>query len=163
IDWTLLFFLSGVFLVSDLTSRSGIITFIFDPIISASSNLDPVSLLLFIGYFFGLATSFIENLPLLLLIQPVITGVAANPGFIVPQIGEYLSWWTILASVGITDSLMLVSSVKGIFLLSLLSNEGRKVGFVSYLKFGTLITFVQLFLMSIYIFFLFIILPLVVH
>ena len=96
----------------------------------------------------GALTSIIENIPLIFLLRPVIDLLSNNTD---PRI----VWWTILAVVNITDSVILISSVKGIYIMEMSHREGIPITFMEYFRYGLSITGIHLIAMALYVFVLF--------
>ena len=145
IDWDLVFFFGGFFIISSLIEKSNLMSMIVIPINKVVES-SPLTGLIVIGWFYSIATAFIENLPFIIFSQPLLVAISADP-----TLGSQIVWWTVLASVNISDSLMLVSSVKGLYLLEVLEKRGNKINFISFFKYGGTITFIQLIFMSFYI------------
>ena len=145
IDWDLVFFFGGFFIISTLIEKSNLMSMIVIPI-NQVVELSPLTGLIIIGWIYTIATAFIENLPFIIFSQPLLTTISTDP-----TLTSQLVWWTVLASVNISDSLMLVSSVKGIYILETLEKRGTKVSFFNFSKYGIIITFIQLIFMNLYI------------
>lgn len=144
IDWPMLSFLVGIFIMSGLIQLTEIPLLLNDPIITLV-NFSPTMGVVGFTWILGLLTSIIENIPLIFLLRPLIDLISlATESRVV--------WWAILAVVNITDSVILISSVKGIYILEMTNKEGLKIRFLEYARYGILVTAIHLIGMAVYVF-----------
>ncbi|NHJ02621.1 MAG: hypothetical protein EAX86_10825 [Candidatus Heimdallarchaeota archaeon] len=147
IDWPMLFFLSGIFIMSGLIQITNIPLILNEPVLNLTA-LSPFLGIIGFSWTLGLLTAIIENIPLIFLLRPLIDLISTqitNP---------LVVWWAILAAVNITDSVVLISSVKGIFILEMTKRQGMRIGFLEYFRYGGFITLFHLFGMALYVAFL---------
>ena len=143
IDWKLLFFLSGIFIISGLINASQIMILAFQPFIKFTDQMPSIGIVSIV-WILGIITIAVENLPMIYLFQPALVGLPHQTAL----------WWGILVSTHLTDSVLLISSVKGVILIDMLKKEGVFVNFFSYLKYGLSITIIHYILFTIYVLFL---------
>ncbi|WP_455139527.1 SLC13 family permease [Candidatus Hodarchaeum mangrovi] len=146
IDWSMIFFLTGVFIISGLIQDTNIAILLQTPM-EDLFHFSPFFGILGFSYILGLLTSIIENIPLIFLLRPLIDLISQ-------KIDPRIIWWSILAVVNITDSLFLISSVKGIYIMENAAKHGMALKFTDFLKYGVIITMIHLISMAFYIFFL---------
>jgi Na+/H+ antiporter NhaD/arsenite permease-like protein len=145
----MLFFLTGIFIMSGLIQLTGLPLLLNEPtlqLIEISPELGIVGF----SWLLGALTSIIENIPLIFLLRPLIDLISLSTD-------SHIVWWAILAVVNITDSVVLISSVKGIYIMEMSKREGIPITFMEYLRYGFVITAVHLAGMAIYIIILFLI------
>ncbi|MFX0170808.1 MAG: SLC13 family permease [Candidatus Hodarchaeota archaeon] len=147
IDWPMLFFLCGIFIMSGLIQMTGLQLLLNEPVISLL-ELSPITGIVGFTWILGAFTSIIENIPLIFLLRPLIDLISA-------QTDSHLVWWAILAVVNITDSVVLISSVKGIYIMEMTNRKGMRISFIEYLRYGLIVTIIHLVGMAGYIFVLF--------
>ncbi|MFX0182718.1 MAG: SLC13 family permease [Candidatus Hodarchaeota archaeon] len=147
IDWPMLFFLCGIFIMSGLIQMTGLQLLLNEPVISLL-EFSPVIGIVGFSWILGAFTSIIENIPLIFLLRPLIDLIST-------QTNSHLVWWAILAVVNITDSVILISSVKGIYIMEMTNREGMRISFVEYFRYGVTVTLIHLLGMACYIFLLF--------
>ena len=146
IDWPMIFFLTGIFIMSGLIQLTEIPLLLNDPIKELLEFSPQLGLISF-SWILGAMTGIIENIPLIFLLRPLIDLISAT---LEPKI----AWWSILAVVNITDSVILISSVKGIYIMEMSRREGIPITFSEYIRFGLVITISHLIGMAGYIIFL---------
>lgn len=130
VDWTLLLFFAGLFIVMNAVEKSGITSAIFNYIgrhlsggeLSQIVNLSVGSLVL---------SNILSNVPAVVLISKVFGGVA-NPK---------LFWLTLAMSSTLAGNLTIIGSVANIIVFESVRGE-VKVGFLEYLKVGLPLTIV---------------------
>jgi Na+/H+ antiporter NhaD/arsenite permease-like protein len=115
-----------------------------EPILNLIQFSPEIGIITFSGIL-GALTSIIENIPLIFLTRPIIDLMSRYTD---PRI----VWWSILAVVNITDSVILISSVKGIYILEMSNREGISITFMDYIRYGLTITGIHLGAMAIYVF-----------
>jgi len=147
IDWSMIFFLAGIFIISGLIQSTNLAILLQTPT-EELIRFSPFWGVLGFSYILGLLTSIIENIPLIFLLRPLIDLISQ-------QIDPRIIWWSILAVVNITDSLLLISSVKGIYIMENAAKHGMGLKFTDFLRYGVSITLIHLISMAFYIFFLF--------
>ncbi len=147
VDWPMLFFLTGIFIMSGLIQLTELPLLLEAPILQLLQISPEIGIVTFSGVL-GALTSIIENIPLIFLLRPVIDLLSTNTD---PRI----VWWTILAVVNITDSVILISSVKGIYIMEMSNREGVSISFMDYIRYGLTITGIHLSAMAVYVFVLF--------
>lgn len=133
VDWTLLVFFCGLFVVVAGLERTGFVERVWTEArprldLSTTSGLDLFAVLIVIG------SNLVSNVPLVLLTGPYLEGLGAPP---------VLAWGALAFVSTIAGNLTLIGSVANIIVA-----EGAKehytLGFVEYLKFGLVSTLLVL-------------------
>ncbi len=150
IDLPMLFFLNGIFIMSGVIQLTGLFL-IFNPLIEQLLTSSPFLGIATLSNLIGLMSSVVENVSMLALTRPLIDTASIY--------NARLVWWTVLATVSINDSLLLISSVKGLYILEAARKEGIKIKFWEYTKYGVLITVIQLIGAMLYLALLLLIIP----
>ncbi|MHA1946128.1 MAG: SLC13 family permease [Candidatus Hodarchaeales archaeon] len=143
VDWPMLFFLTGIFIMSGLIQLTELPLLLNEPILELI-NISPELGIIGFSWVLGALTSIIENIPLIFLLRPLIDAISLSTN-------SHIVWWAILAVVNITDSVVLISSVKGIYIMEMSKREGIPITFMEYLRYGFIITGTHLAGMAIYI------------
>ncbi|MHA1542116.1 MAG: SLC13 family permease [Candidatus Hodarchaeales archaeon] len=149
VDWPMLFFLTGIFIMSGLIQLTGLPLLLNEPTLELI-EISPELGIIGFSWVLGALTSIIENIPLIFLLRPLIDAISLSTN-------SHIVWWAILAVVNITDSVVLISSVKGIYIMEMSKREGIPITFMEYLRYGFIITGTHLAGMAIYIIVLFLI------
>ncbi len=144
VDWPMLFFLTGIFIMSGLIQLTELPLLLEEPTLNLMQFSPEIGVVTFSGIL-GALTSIIENIPLIFLLRPIIDLMSSNTD---PRI----VWWAILAVVNITDSVILISSVKGIYIMEMSNREGVSITFMGYIRYGLTITGIHLGAMALYVF-----------
>ncbi|MCK4849198.1 MAG: hypothetical protein KAT16_09245 [Candidatus Heimdallarchaeota archaeon] len=143
IDWPMLFFLTGIFIMSGLIQLTELPLLLNEPTLELI-EISPSLGIIGFSWILGALTSIIENIPLIFLLRPLIDLISLTTD-------SHIVWWAILAVVNITDSVILISSVKGIYIMEMSRREGIPITFMEYLRYGFVITGTHLIGMAIYI------------
>lgn len=129
IDWSLLIFFSGLFIITGAIESSGLSTRLFtlaEPLARQGiSALAGVAVVL---------SNLVSNVPAVMLFRPVI------PNFPDPQ----LSWLTLAMATTLAGNLTLLGSVANLIVAESASDRGVKLTFTEYLKAGVPITLLTL-------------------
>lgn len=143
VDWKLLFYLTGIFIISGLIATSNLITITFSPVVEFTEQMPSIGILV-VTWVLGFLTIIIEDLPIVFVFQPTLITLPHQTAL----------WWGVLTATHLTDSIFTISSVNGIVLTDMLKKEGNNISFIAYFKYGISITIIQYIFYSIYVIFL---------
>jgi len=122
IDWSLLVFFSGLFVVTGAIEHSGLSARLFGllrPYADAGAgSLTVVSLIL---------SNIVSNVPAVMLFRPVVPGLA----------DPHQAWLTLAMATTLAGNLTLLGSVANLIVAETARRRGVHLGFVEYLKAGT--------------------------
>jgi len=134
VDWTLLLFFAGLFIVMKGIEKSGVITSIFNYVryYFADGKLRQI-----VNLSLGSTaiSNIVSNVPAVILFSHFFTNLANSK----------LAWFTLAMSSTLAGNLTIIGSVANIIVFESARDEAR-VGFFEYLKVGLPLTFVTLFL-----------------
>ena len=136
-------FPAGIFIMSGLIQLTELPLLLNKPTLQLIEASPGLGIIIF-SWVLGALTSIIENIPLIFLLRPLIDLISLTTD-------SHIVWWAILAVVNITDSVVLISSVKGIYIMEMSRREGIPITFMEYLRYGFVITAAHLVGMAIYI------------
>jgi Na+/H+ antiporter NhaD/arsenite permease-like protein len=129
VDWTLLVFFSGLFIVTGALETSGLSDALFEAMLPLVSGgvlaLTGVSVVL---------SNLISNVPAVLLFRPVIADLPD------PQ----HSWLVLAMATTLAGNLTILGSVANLIVAEIARRSGEPVGFGEYLKAGVPITLLTL-------------------
>ncbi len=129
IDWSLLIFFSGLFIVTGALEQTHIVDQLFAlirPVISA--GIGPLAIIA------ALLSNLISNVPAVLLLRSI-----------VPQLGNPVqAWLTLAMSSTLAGNLTLLGSVANLIIAETARAQGVKVSFREYLRAGVPITLVTI-------------------
>ena len=130
VDWTLLVFFSGLFIVTGALDTSGISRYLFNifgPLAeSGIVSLTAIAVVL---------SNLISNVPAVLLFRPVIP--------LLPDPGE--SWLVLAMATTLAGNLTLLGSVANLIVAEIAGSVGVRIRFGEYLRAGVPITLLSLF------------------
>ncbi|HAE58397.1 MAG TPA: anion transporter, partial [Anaerolineae bacterium] len=129
LDWSLLIFFSGLFIVTGAIHTSGLADGLFK-IASPLADRGVAALSLVAA----LLSNLVSNVPAVLLFRPII------PGFANPE----QAWLTLAMSTTFAGNLTLLGSVANLIVAESARNRGVHLTFMEYLKPGVAITLVTL-------------------
>lgn len=131
IDWSLLVFFCGLFVVTGAIEHSGLSARLFGvlrPYADAGTgSLTVVSLIL---------SNIVSNVPAVMLFRPVVPGLA----------DPHQAWLTLAMATTLAGNLTLLGSVANLIVAETARRRGVHLGFVEYLKAGTPIALLTLLL-----------------
>lgn len=131
IDWSLLVFFSGLFVVTGAIEHSGLSARLFEllrPYADAGAgSLTVVSLIL---------SNIVSNVPAVMLFRPVVPGLA----------DPHQAWLTLAMATTLAGNLTLLGSVANLIVAETARRRGVHLGFVEYLKAGTPVAILTLLL-----------------
>jgi Na+/H+ antiporter NhaD/arsenite permease-like protein len=128
VDWSILLFFAGLFVVIKGASRTGVLEHLFDSAAPLFGESAPRQLVTF-GLFSQLASNLFSNVPYVLIAR-----------HFVPRLAQPEYQWTGLAMCStLAGNLTIVGSVANLIVLELAGPDGH-VGFFRFLRYGAVIT-----------------------
>lgn len=132
IDWSLLLFFSGLFIVMKAVEKSGITSAIFNYVKQYLTAIKSIQILnLSIGT--TIISNIVSNVPAVILFSHIFTGVA----------GSKILWLTLAMSSTLAGNLTIIGSVANIIVFES-ARDRVKVSFFEYLKVGLPLTLITL-------------------
>jgi Na+/H+ antiporter NhaD/arsenite permease-like protein len=128
IDWSLLVFFSGLFVVTAAAERLGVTEAVFGWLLRAGTSVAELSAVA------AVVSNLVSNVPAVLLLRPVVEGLAR------PEIG----WLTLAMATTLAGNLTLLGSVANLIVAESAGRAGVRLSFGEYLKAGVPITLLTL-------------------
>ncbi|MCE5251710.1 ArsB/NhaD family transporter [bacterium] len=148
IEWITIFFFTGLFIMVGALEELKIIEFLGDRIIAASGNNINAAVFSII-WGSGILSGFIDNIPFVATMIPLIKVLNANYG---ASIGHVL-WWSLSAGACLGGNLTLVGATANVISAGIAQKNGFKITFLEFTRYGIVYTLVSLIVTSIYIYF----------
>jgi len=145
IEWDSLLFFSALFVQVGALEKVGFLTMITDFIAGFSGNF--VALLLIIVWGIGLASAFINNIPFVALMIPVIYDLQAK---LTGQPDLDLLWWALALGACLGGNATIIGSSSGLLAVDMAKKSGVKVSFMDFAKVGFPVTIISLAVSSVY-------------
>jgi Na+/H+ antiporter NhaD/arsenite permease-like protein len=125
VDWVLLLFFAGLFIVIGGAHKAGVLDLFTDRVIATPDMSSIVS----ISLISTLVSQVVSNVPLTMLLLPTLKAVP----------GDAL-WITLAAGSTLGGNLTIIGAVANIIVVEGASREGVNIGFVEFLKVGAMVT-----------------------
>jgi len=145
VEWDSLLFFAGLFIQVGALEKVGALSMIANFIASFSGNY--VVLLMVIVWGIGLASSFINNIPLIALMIPVIFDIQSK---LQGQPHLDLLWWALALGGCLGGNGTIIGSSSGILAIDAAKKYGIKISFMDFFKVGMPVTLISLTVASIY-------------
>jgi Na+/H+ antiporter NhaD/arsenite permease-like protein len=156
VEWVTIFFFAGLFvLVGGLVDVGIIKTFAVWTLNVTGGNLTLTSFAIL--WAAGAGSSFVDNIPLVATMIPLINAMGENPA-----LAEHLRtlWWSLALGACLGGNGTLIASSANLVVASVAVREGTPISFVEFLKISVPVTVMSLVLAMLYVFFFFILLGL---
>ncbi len=125
IDWVLLLFFAGLFIVIEGAHKTGL----FDVFIEDITFKPSVSGIVLVSLVSTAISQMVSNVPLTMLLLPVLRNV---PGHVL--------WISLAAGSTLGGNLTIIGAIANIIVVESAAKEGIHIGFMSFLKVGALVT-----------------------
>jgi Na+/H+ antiporter NhaD/arsenite permease-like protein len=125
VDWVLLLFFAGLFIVIEGAHKAGVLDIFTGSIITTPGFLGIAS----ISIVSTIVSQLVSNVPLTMLVLPILKNV---PGDVL--------WISLAAGSTLGGNLTIIGAVANIIVVEGASREGIQVQFLDFLKVGTLVT-----------------------
>jgi Na+/H+ antiporter NhaD/arsenite permease-like protein len=129
VDWSLLLFFAGLFIVIEGAHASGVLDVFINRVVASPDFSGIVS----ISVISTLISQLVSNVPLTMLLLPILKSVP----------GDTL-WITLAAGSTLGGNLTIIGAVANIIVVEGAAREGVQVGFVEFLKVGVAVTVVTI-------------------
>ncbi len=130
IEWEVIFFLLGLFLLMGAIEKSGLLEVIAEQVV----HLTGENLLLTIILIMGVAcvlSAMIDNIPVTLMMIPIIKTIVTMSGLPATPL-----WWALLYGVILGGNLTPIASPTKIIALTVLEREGYKISFKEFMRYS---------------------------
>ena len=147
VEWTSIFFFTGLFILVTGLEQAGIIAFLSDKMINLThGNLRTTALVILWGG--ATLSAVIDNIPLVATMIPLIKTIAATTG-----INPAPLWWALSLGGNVGGNATLIGASTNVVVSGMAEREGHKIGFGEYLKISLPVTIVVITLFSGYLYF----------
>ncbi len=148
VDWSLIFFFIGLFVLIGTVEFSGLLEFIVEPlieIVAFNSFLGSLAIL----WGSSILSALVDNIPVAALMTSIIPAV--NPD---PVMHNHL-WWAAIIGPNLGGNLSPIGSASTVLAMAILKKEGINISFSKFLKLSGSVTIAQLAIGSAYLFILY--------
>jgi Na+/H+ antiporter NhaD/arsenite permease-like protein len=152
VEWATIFFFVGLFALVGGLQASGVIEGMAKLFLEWT-NYEVKSTAVVILWVSGIASGFIDNIPFVATMIPLIESMAQDLNLAVdsPQINTL--WWSLALGACLGGNMTIIGASANVIVAGLASREGHSFSYWEFLKIGFPITMVSLVLAHLYIYF----------
>jgi Na+/H+ antiporter NhaD/arsenite permease-like protein len=144
IEWTTIFFFIGLFVLVGALEEVGVIEFLAEKMIEfTKGNLFMTAM--FILWLSAIASSFLDNIPFVATMIPLIKSLAA-----ISTINVTPLWWALALGACLGGNGTLVGASANVIVGGMLDKKGYKLSFANFMKVGFPIMIVSIIISTIY-------------
>jgi Na+/H+ antiporter NhaD/arsenite permease-like protein len=143
IEWPTLFFFVGLFMLVSGVVRTGIIDGAARELLDLTRG-DHTVTVLSVLWMSGVASGVVDNIPYTATMVPLVQNLGRQGIPIEP------TWWALALGADFGGNATLVGASANVVVASLAARAGHRIRFVTFLKYGLLVTFMSLLLSSAY-------------
>jgi len=151
VDWGTIFFFIGLFVIIDGLVRLGIIGKLSQYLIAATNgDIKKTSYIILWGS--GVLSAIVDNIPYVATMIPLIEKLKETLG---PTVDITPLWWALSLGACLGGNGTIIGASANVVSAGISEKSGYKISFMTFIKYGALITIVSLIICHIYIMFLY--------
>ncbi len=147
VEWTTLFFFVGLFIMVGGVEKTGLLEELSEWVAHSTSDMFYLSLLIL--WVSGIVSMFIDNIPFVAVMIPVIMGIQAE--FV--GVDTSILWWALSLGACLGGNGTLIGASANVISADLARKNGVNITFLNYMKFAFPLTIGILIICSVYLFF----------
>ena len=147
VEWNTIFFFIGLFIIIGGLEASGGIKLMAQWLLDVTKGNDSLTAMIIL-WGSGIFSGIIDNIPYTATMAPLIQQISVLEG---PQ-AAFPLWWCLSLGACLGGNMTIIGAAANVIVSETAASKGYKIPFISYLKYGILITFISLLLSSIYIY-----------
>ncbi len=150
VEWLTIFFFIGLFIIIGGFEANGGISFLADKLIELTHG-SLTAATMFILWGSGILSGIIDNIPYTATMAPLIAQVQHT----LPYAGEghHPLWWALSLGACLGGNLTIIGAAANVIVSETAAAKGHPISFMRFMKYGALVTFISLFLSSVYLYF----------
>ena len=145
VEWPTLFFFVGLFMLVEAVVHVGIIGALADSLIRLTGG-DATVTTLGLLWISGIGSAIIDNIPYTATMIPVVQQLGAAGMPIEPL------WWSLALGACLGGNATIVGASANVVVANMARRAGHEIGFVAFLRYGLLVTFVSLVMSTVYLY-----------
>lgn len=152
VEWVTIFFFAGLFTLVGGLVDVGIIKSLAEQALDLTGGHIPTAAILIL-WVSGIASAFIDNIPFVATMIPLIQDMAVGMGFAIdsPEINSL--WWSLSLGACLGGNGTLIGASANVIVAGMAAREGNGFTYIQFLKIGMPLTIVALILSNVYIYF----------
>jgi len=144
VEWTTLMFFVGLFILVGSLEHYHVIKWIADNVFSHLGD-NPYVNVLVVQWVSGIVSGFLDNIPFTITMIPIIEIMnESNP------LLQNLLWWALALGACLGGNITIIGASANIVSIGIAKKSGVKISFIEFMKLGAIISFISLFIASIY-------------
>lgn len=144
IEWPTLFFFMSLFILVGALEDVGVMEFLAERLLSITRG-DVMMSMLLILWVSAIASSFLDNIPFVATMIPLIKSMGAMSGMAIGPL-----WWALALGACLGGNGTLVGASANVIVSGMLSRHGHKLSFMDYMKIGFPLMLMSIVISSIY-------------
>jgi len=153
VEWVTIFFFAGLFVLVGGLVEVGVINKAASWMIEVTGgNIDLTSLVILWGA--GIASAFIDNIPLVATMIPMLQDMSIQ--LALPQVQISTLWWSLALGACLGGNGTLIASSANLIVASIAAREDEPISFIDFLKVSIPVTLISLAVASVYVYLVFI-------
>lgn len=152
VEWNTIFFFIGLFIIIGGLEASGGIGIMANWVLDVTKGNETAAGMLIL-WASGIISGVIDNIPYTATMAPLIYQIQLVEGV------DYVHplWWCLSLGACLGGNMTIIGAAANVIVSETAASKGHPIGFLKYMKYGVLITFISLVLSSIYIYYRFLI------
>jgi len=146
-DWDTAVFLAGIFILVESISANGLLKYVSDFMLSIG-NGSPLVIFIIIVIFSVLLSAFVDNVPYLLAMLPVVKVITDNLGA-----SPYLFYFGLLIGASIGGNITPIGASANIVAMGIMKKKGHNVKFMEFVRIGLAVTLVAVLVACLFLWF----------
>ncbi|OGY87666.1 MAG: hypothetical protein A2233_01820 [Candidatus Kerfeldbacteria bacterium RIFOXYA2_FULL_38_24] len=147
VEWTTIFFFTGLFILVGGLEEVGVIHKIADLFVATIHN-NPVSGTIGLLWMSAIVSAVIDNIPFVATMIPIIQNIGQMSSLPLTPL-----WWALALGADIGGNATLIGASANVIVAGMAAKEDKKIGFFEYLKIAVPMTLVALILCTVYMYF----------
>ncbi len=145
VEWNTIFFFSGLFILVSALEEVGIIELIAEHVIDITGG-NELTTSLFILWFSGLASGFVDNIPITTVMVTLIKDLGAT------GIPTNALWWSLSLGACMGGNMTLIGASANIVGADICHKSNYPISFMKFLKYGVITSIISFIISSIYVY-----------
>lgn len=152
VEWVTIFFFAGLFTLVGGLVDVGVIKALAEQALELTNGHIPTAAILIL-WVSGIASAFIDNIPFVATMIPLIQDMAVGMGYSIdsPQINAL--WWSLSLGACLGGNGTLIGASANVIVAGIAAREGNGFSYMDFLKIGAPLTLVALAISHVYIYF----------
>jgi Na+/H+ antiporter NhaD/arsenite permease-like protein len=153
VEWVTIFFFAGLFVLVGGLVEAGIIESLASGMIRLTGG-NMVFTSFFMLWGAGLASAFVDNIPLVATMIPLVEDLGAQ--LALAPVDIYTLWWSLALGACLGGNGTLIASSANLVVASVAAREGTPISFIEFLKVSVPVTLITLALGTVYVYIVFV-------